>query len=160
MAGGLTIYQFDPTETFCYYYAHLDRYAAGVKEGQMVHRGDVIGYVGSSGNASEDAPHLHETPMMSAPVFPDGVRELMAGRGAALGVGQVVRVMFATDEGEAPLSLVHARFQAGYPLPRHSHDADCLYYVVAGEAVLGNQVLRAGDGFFVPAGAPYQYRAG
>jgi peptidoglycan LD-endopeptidase LytH len=58
-AGGLTIYQFDPTQTFAYYYAHLDRYAAGVQEGQMVKRGDVIGHVGSTGNASADAPHLH-----------------------------------------------------------------------------------------------------
>ena len=58
-AGGLTIYEFDPTETFTYYYAHLDRYADGLREGQMVKRGEVIGYVGSSGNASPDAPHLH-----------------------------------------------------------------------------------------------------
>jgi murein DD-endopeptidase MepM/ murein hydrolase activator NlpD len=57
--GGITIYQFDPTETFCYYYAHLDRYAAGLHEGQRVKRGDVIGYVGSTGNASPNAPHLH-----------------------------------------------------------------------------------------------------
>jgi murein DD-endopeptidase MepM/ murein hydrolase activator NlpD len=58
-AGGLTIYEFDPTETFTYYYAHLDRYADGLREGQTVKRGDVIGYVGSTGNASPDAPHLH-----------------------------------------------------------------------------------------------------
>jgi murein DD-endopeptidase MepM/ murein hydrolase activator NlpD len=58
-AGGLTIYEFDPTETFTYYYAHLDRYADDLREGQMVRRGDVIGYVGSTGNASPDAPHLH-----------------------------------------------------------------------------------------------------
>ena len=58
-AGGLTIYQFDPTGTFTYYYAHLDRYADGLGEGQLVKRGDVIGYVGSTGNASPDAPHLH-----------------------------------------------------------------------------------------------------
>jgi murein DD-endopeptidase MepM/ murein hydrolase activator NlpD len=58
-AGGLTIYQFDPTETFAYYYAHLDRYANELEEGKMVRRGDVIGYVGSTGNASPDAPHLH-----------------------------------------------------------------------------------------------------
>lgn len=58
-AGGLTIYQFDPSGTFCFYYAHLDGYADGLREGQTVHRGDVIGYVGSSGNASADAPHLH-----------------------------------------------------------------------------------------------------
>ena len=58
-AGGLTIYEFDPTSTWVYYYAHLDRYAANLAEGQALHRGDVIGYVGSSGNASPDAPHLH-----------------------------------------------------------------------------------------------------
>jgi murein DD-endopeptidase MepM/ murein hydrolase activator NlpD len=58
-AGGLTIYQFDPTQTFTYYYAHLDRYVDGIHEGQAVKRGDVIGYVGSTGNASPDAPHLH-----------------------------------------------------------------------------------------------------
>jgi murein DD-endopeptidase MepM/ murein hydrolase activator NlpD len=57
--GGITIYQFDPTETYCYYYAHLDRYAPGLKEGQRVRRGDVIAFVGSTGNASADAPHLH-----------------------------------------------------------------------------------------------------
>jgi len=58
-AGGLTIYQFDPTQTFSYYYAHLDRYAEGLAEHQPVHRGQLLGYVGSTGNASEDAPHLH-----------------------------------------------------------------------------------------------------
>ena len=58
-AGGLTIYEFDPTETFTYYYAHLDRYAEDLREGQLVKRGDVIGYVGSTGNASPEAPHLH-----------------------------------------------------------------------------------------------------
>ena len=58
-AGGLTIYEFDPTETFAYYYAHLDRYEDGLREGQIVKRGEVIGYVGSTGNASPDAPHLH-----------------------------------------------------------------------------------------------------
>jgi murein DD-endopeptidase MepM/ murein hydrolase activator NlpD len=58
-AGGLTIYQFDPTETYCYYYAHLDSYADGVRERMAVKKGDVIGFVGSTGNASRDAPHLH-----------------------------------------------------------------------------------------------------
>ena len=58
-AGGLTIYQFDPTQTFSYYYAHLDRYATGLSEHQPVTRGQLLGYVGSTGNASKDAPHLH-----------------------------------------------------------------------------------------------------
>jgi peptidoglycan LD-endopeptidase LytH len=57
--GGKTIYQFGPTGRFCYYYAHLDRYARGLAEGQTVTRGQVIGHVGSTGNASPDAPHLH-----------------------------------------------------------------------------------------------------
>ena len=57
--GGHTIYQFDPSEKFAYYYAHLDRYAPGLAERQPVKRGDVIGYVGSSGNASPQSPHLH-----------------------------------------------------------------------------------------------------
>lgn len=57
--GGLTIYQFDPAETHAYYYAHLDSYASDIAEGHVVKRGDVIGYVGSTGNASPEAPHLH-----------------------------------------------------------------------------------------------------
>ena len=58
-AGGITIYQFDPTERFCYYYAHLDRYADGLQEGAAVRKGQVLGYVGISGNAPKDTPHLH-----------------------------------------------------------------------------------------------------
>jgi peptidoglycan LD-endopeptidase LytH len=58
-AGGLTIYQYDPTERFCYYYAHLERYADGLKDGQAISQGDVIGYVGTTGNAPANTPHLH-----------------------------------------------------------------------------------------------------
>jgi peptidoglycan LD-endopeptidase LytH len=57
--GGLTVYQFDPGERYAYYYAHLDRYADGIKEGRQLRRGDLVGYVGSTGNARADAPHLH-----------------------------------------------------------------------------------------------------
>lgn len=58
-AGGTTIYQADPSGRFHYYYAHLDSYAPGLAEGQAVRRGDLLGTVGSSGNADPAAPHLH-----------------------------------------------------------------------------------------------------
>jgi len=58
-AGGVTIYQFDPTSTYCYYYAHLEKYANGLDEGDTVKRGEVLGYVGTTGNAPRDTPHLH-----------------------------------------------------------------------------------------------------
>jgi murein DD-endopeptidase MepM/ murein hydrolase activator NlpD len=58
-AGGITIYQFDPSQQFCYYYAHLSRYAPNLKEGERVRKGQVIGYVGTSGNAPKATPHLH-----------------------------------------------------------------------------------------------------
>jgi len=57
--GGITIYHFNPDRTICYYYAHLERYAEGLSEGQRVARGDRIGYVGTSGNAPPQTPHLH-----------------------------------------------------------------------------------------------------
>jgi murein DD-endopeptidase MepM/ murein hydrolase activator NlpD len=57
--GGLTVYQFDPSEKYAYYYAHLDKYADGLQEGAQIKRGDVIGYVGVTGNSDPNAPHLH-----------------------------------------------------------------------------------------------------
>ena len=57
--GGHTIYQFDRDEVFAYYYAHLEGYAPGLQAGMPVKRGDVLGYVGATGNAVYGAPHLH-----------------------------------------------------------------------------------------------------
>lgn len=58
-AGGITVYQFDPSSHFVYYYAHLEKYADGLAEGDKLLRGQVLGYVGTSGNAPKDTPHLH-----------------------------------------------------------------------------------------------------
>ncbi|HEY9677828.1 MAG TPA: M23 family metallopeptidase [Drouetiella sp.] len=58
-AGGITIYESDPSRRFIYYYAHLEKYAPKLHDGQVVHRGEVIGYVGTSGNAPKNTPHLH-----------------------------------------------------------------------------------------------------
>jgi murein DD-endopeptidase MepM/ murein hydrolase activator NlpD len=58
-AGGTSIWQYDATGQYCYFYAHLQRYAAGLHAGQTVERGALLGYVGTTGNAPESVPHLH-----------------------------------------------------------------------------------------------------
>jgi len=57
--GGLTLRQIDPTASYRYLYAHLDAYAPGLRDGDPVRRGELIGFVGSTGNARREAPHLH-----------------------------------------------------------------------------------------------------
>ena len=57
--GGLTLYQFEPSGRYAYYYAHLQDYAPGIAEGRQLRRGELIGHVGSTGNANPAAPHLH-----------------------------------------------------------------------------------------------------
>jgi murein DD-endopeptidase MepM/ murein hydrolase activator NlpD len=57
--GGITVYQFDPSGRLCYYYAHLQRYADDLHEGDPVSQGQIIGYVGTTGNAPANTPHLH-----------------------------------------------------------------------------------------------------
>ena len=57
--GGITIYVRSPDERWTYYYAHLQGYAPGLAEGQQVKRGQLLGRVGHTGNASAEGPHLH-----------------------------------------------------------------------------------------------------
>lgn len=111
---------------------------------------------------ANDAPGLDETDMMSTPVFRDDfVYPQAAGDGSvAMAEGGRVKVLYRQSEEEGGFSLVYAWFKPHYTLPRHSHSADCMYYVVSGSAVLGSQILGPGDGFFVPSGAPYKYSAG
>ena len=66
-AGGMTIYVRSPNGRTIHYYAHLDEYAKGLKEGQKVRRGQRLGTVGYSGNASPDAPHLHFAILQTTP---------------------------------------------------------------------------------------------
>jgi peptidoglycan LD-endopeptidase LytH len=57
--GGITVYAMDSGARLVYYYAHLDRYHPGIHEGQRLAKGDTLGYVGTTGNAPPNAPHLH-----------------------------------------------------------------------------------------------------
>ena len=58
-AGGLMVYASDPTNRFVLLYAHLDRYVNGIADGMPLQRGDTIGFVGTTGNAPANVPHLH-----------------------------------------------------------------------------------------------------
>lgn len=87
------------------------------------------------------------------PVAAEGAARAME---AGLGKGSELRLLF-----EMPgFSLLYAWFKSGFPLPRHTHDSDCLYYVLAGSLKLGSEELVAGDGFFVGREAPYGYTPG
>lgn len=57
--GGRTVYMVDDAQRFVHYYAHLDRWAPGLKVGQRVRRGTLLGTVGTTGNSPANAPHLH-----------------------------------------------------------------------------------------------------
>ena len=75
---------------------------------------------------------------------------------AGINEGQIVKLLFAAPG----FSLTYAWFKSGFPLPRHTHSADCLYYIIAGSLQLGAETLARGDGFFVPAGMAYAYTPG
>jgi len=110
----------------------------------------------------KDAPGLFESGTMAAPAFDAADQEALKADGPRspnIVVGAHDAVLFR-GEGDDGFSLVKAWFGPHYVLPRHTHDGDCLYYVAEGSLVMGSQVLEAGDGFFVPSGAPYAYEAG
>jgi hypothetical protein len=98
-----------------------------------------------------------EAPVMYA----EGVSPVMAEhwprlQEAGYDAGHNVRLIFSAPG----FSLTHVWFKSGFPLPRHSHSADCLYYIVAGTLQIGTEILGAGDGFFLGVDAPYTYTPG
>ena len=107
-AGGNTIYEFDQEAAYCYYYAHLERYAEGLHEGMRVSRGEVIGYVGSTGDASPAAPHLHFAIYLlgperrwwkGAPIdpYPILVRSLTASRSSSAPIYLILEMLHAAS---------------------------------------------------------------
>ena len=103
------------------------------------------------------APSLDEAGHME---LVNATPELEAGIGKALeagfGEGTVVKTLFS----QPGFSLTYAWFKSGFPLPLHTHNADCMYYVIAGSLQLGNDTLGAGDGFFVAKDKAYRYTPG
>lgn len=101
-------------------------------------------------------------PEMMAREVPEEARAGLARLAAAnvkAGLGEKNLVLFS-EGGAEGFSLIYIWFKSGYVLPPHSHDVDCVYYVLAGELSIGSQRLRKGDGFFVPAETGYTYEAG
>lgn len=104
-----------------------------------------------------DAPSLEESGIMStagmAEVDMGGIGETIE---AGVERGYVNKVLYATPK----FSLVYLWYKSGFPLPRHSHNVDCLYVVIGGSLRIGTEDLGPGDGFFVGADVPYAYTAG
>jgi quercetin dioxygenase-like cupin family protein len=88
----------------------------------------------------------------------EGVAKMMAA-GVQQGAAERTLVLFKEPQPNG-LSLTYAWFKSGYVLPKHSHSADCLYYIIAGSLRMGTQVLGKGDGIFVPADDAYTYEVG
>ncbi|MCA8900666.1 MAG: cupin domain-containing protein [Hyphomonas sp.] len=103
------------------------------------------------------SPSLDETAHMEVA---DMTADLEAGITVALEAGfaegNVVKTLFS----QPGFSLTYAWFKSGFPLPLHTHNSDCLYYVVAGSLQLGTETLGPGDGFFLGAGKAYRYTPG
>lgn len=116
---------------------------------------------GISIHLAKDAVPLRDTDlqveMEQSPMSAAGIASAVS---AGLSDGSTAEVALRQPADEGGFSLLRLWFKPNYPLLRHSHDVDCLYYVLSGSALLGNRALRTGDSFFVPAGAPYAYNAG
>jgi hypothetical protein len=87
------------------------------------------------------------------PVEAEGMQRVMQ---AGLMEGNDLKLLFAMPG----LSLSYVWFKSGFPLFRHSHSADCLYYIVGGSLKMGREELGVGDGFFIGDGVPYTYTPG
>lgn len=90
-------------------------------------------------------------PMSSVVI--EGARKTQA---AGADEGHELKLLFAMPG----FSLTYVWFKSGFPLPRHSHNSDCIYYIVGGTLKLGHEELGVGDGFFVGTDVPYTYTPG
>ena len=107
---------------------------------------------------AEQAQDMDERHMPSENVTAVDLAGIAQADPAGANEGAMARLLFS--DPALGMSIGYVWFKANYLLPRHSHNADCAYYVISGEAHLGTEVLRAGDGFFIPSGHNYQYSAG
>lgn len=106
---------------------------------------------------AKDAPGLMQSGVMAMAPMTDTQRAGLKGAVAAGYMdGDEVQILTQMPG----YSLAHAWLKKSYPLALHSHDSDCMYYIVAGTLKLGTEELGPRDSFFVPAGVPYTYKPG
>ena len=106
---------------------------------------------------AKDAPKLMESGCMAiAPITPLQRTGVMKAVEAGYTDGDVVKVLVQMPG----FSLTHAWMKKNYPLALHSHDSDCMYYVIAGTTRVGTEELGPRDSFFVPANVPYTHKPG
>jgi len=106
---------------------------------------------------SKDARSDAETSLMTYEDFTPAIAEgAQRATEAGANEGAELRALFVAPG----FSLVYVWFKSGFPLPRHSHNVDCLYYILGGSLFIGEQELGVGDGFFVGEGVPYTYKPG
>ena len=104
-----------------------------------------------------DARDLVDSGIMTAAMpMQEESPSLSEAIGAGMDLGYTTKVLYAGPQ----FSLVYLWYKSGFPLPRHTHDSDCLYVVVGGSLRIGTEDLGPGDGFFVGAEVPYAYTAG
>lgn len=106
--------------------------------------------------ATDAVDYTEAGPMEAGPMSPSaaegGARLMEAG----MLEGSKVKLLYSRPG----MSLTYCWFRSGFPLPRHSHDADCLYFIVAGSLRIGTEELGPGDGFFLGSDVPYTYVPG
>lgn len=107
--------------------------------------------------ARDAADFAHSGMMESGPVSEPIAAHSQALIEGGMLEGSKLRVLYSRPGG---FSLSHAWFKSGFPLPLHSHDSDCLYFILAGSLKLGTEELGPGDGFFVGGNVPYTYVPG
>ncbi len=106
---------------------------------------------------AKDAPGLMEAGCMTvAPPSPEDLARMQKVVANGEIEGDDVKVLVRIPG----FSLAHVWFKKDFPLPLHSHDVDCLYYIIAGSLKLGTEDLGPEDSFFVPADVPYTYKVG
>ena len=106
---------------------------------------------------AKDAPSLQEANCMVNEPFTDVQR---AGMDKAIEAGFLEGAEVHVLAEVPGFSVTHVWFKAGYTLPLHSHNVDCLYYIVAGSLRMGTEELGPRDSFFLPASMPYTYTPG